>query len=385
MDTQDTGEPVGRNLVICCDGTNNKFGENNTNVVRLLSLALQQNERQILYYEPGVGTFAAPGALTSLAKWITRNLGSAFGYGLSRNIGLCYDFLVEHYRPGDRIYLFGFSRGAYTARALAALIHVCGLLRTRNRNLVHYVVDLFKTEAARAKKKNDREERRTGQKQPLELPLCTEFKRVFAISPPIHFIGVWDTVSSVGTVYDPFNLPHTRWNPSVEIVRHAISIDEKRKFFRTNLWSASPQSTDVKQLWFAGAHADVGGGYRESESGLAKIALQWMLDEARAAKLAIDDVLIPTVFPPDDIKTPLSRPDPCAIMHNELDKFGWKLLQWIPRRYWKRNPKTGQFERKWNLSPTAKPRFIPEGSILHASVRERMEKDPGYRPVNVTD
>lgn len=379
--TQDA-ESQGKNLVVCCDGTNNEFGENNTNVVRLLSLALKQDEQQIVFYEPGLGTFPAAGAWTPLTQWITKMMGSAFGFGLSHNLAVCYDFLVENYTPGDRIYLFGFSRGAYTARALAALIHVCGLMRTRNRNLVPYVIKLFESEATKAKKLNDKEEKRQGKKLPLSLPVCGEFKRVFSEAPPIHFVGVWDTVSSVGTIFDPFHLPHTRWNPSVQTVRHAISIDEKRKFFRTNLWSMSPQSTDVKQVWFAGVHADVGGGYKEKDSGLAKITLKWMLDEASAAKLLIDDKQLPTVFPisPD---SPLAAPDPTAPIHNELDKLSWKILQWVPRRYWIRDPSTGNYIRRWNFSPREMPRFIPANSDIHPSVYVRIEKVPEYRPSNL--
>ncbi len=379
--TQDA-ESQGKNLVVCCDGTNNEFGENNTNVVRLLSLALKQNEKQIVFYEPGLGTFPASGAWTPLARLITKLMGSAFGYGLSHNLAVCYDFLVENYAPGDRIYLFGFSRGAYTARALAALIHVCGLMRTKNRNLVPYVIELFESEATKAKKLNDKAEKKQGKKLPLLLPVCSEFKRVFSDTPPIHFVGVWDTVSSVGTIFDPYHLPHTRWNPSVQTLRHAISIDEKRKFFRTNLWSASTRDTNVKQVWFAGVHADVGGGYKEKESGLAKISLEWMLDEARAANLLIDDTQLPTVFPttPD---SPLAEPSAVGPIHNELKKFFWKVLQWVPRRYWVRDNTTGNYIRRWNFSPKEMPRFIPGDAEIHPAVFERMEKIAEYRPVNL--
>ena len=375
-------EYQGKNLVVCCDGTNNEFGENNTNVVRLLSLALKHDERQIVFYEPGLGTFPAPGTWTPLTRWITKTMGSAFGYGLSHNLAVCYDFLVENYAPGDRIYLFGFSRGAYTARALAALVHVCGLMRTKNRNLVPYVIKLFESEATKAKKRNDKAEKAQGKKLPLSLPVCSEFKRVFSDSPPIHFVGVWDTVSSVGTIFDPYHLPHTRWNPSVKTVRHAISIDEKRKFFRANLWSSTTRDTDVKQVWFAGVHADIGGGYRESESGLAKITLEWMLEEAKAAHLLIDDTQLPTVFPttPD---SPLAAPSAIARIHNELEKFFWKVLQWVPRRYWMRDATSGNYVRHWNFSPKAMPRFIANNSDIHPSVHERIQKLTEYRPVNL--
>jgi uncharacterized protein (DUF2235 family) len=370
-----------RNLVVCCDGTNNEFGENNTNVIKLLTLLLKSNEQQVVFYEPGLGTFPAPGAVTPLLKWGTKYLGSTIGYGLRHNLAVCYNFLVENYRPGDRIYLFGFSRGAYTVRALAALIHVCGLMHTRNRNLAPYVINLFCSEATKAKKRNDKAEKKAGKKLPLSLPVCSEFKRVFCTTPPVHFIGVWDTVSSVGSIFDPFFLPHTRWNPSVNTVRHAISIDEKRKFFRTNLWSTSPQATDVKQVWFAGVHADIGGGYVEHESGLAKITLDWMIAEGRAAQLEIDDTQLSRVFPANG-DTNLATPDPTATMHNELARWKWKVAQWIPRRYWVRDS-SGTFVRRWNFSPKAMPRFIPDNAEIHPTVTERTLKLPDYQPVNL--
>lgn len=376
-------EPVGKNLVVCCDGTNNEFGEENTNVVRLLSLALKDNAQQLVFYEPGLGTFPAPGALTPFQKKASKIMGSAFGYGLTKSMAVCYEFLVENYKPGDRIYLFGFSRGAYTVRALAALIHVCGLMHTKNHNLVPYAIKLFESEASKAKKRNDRIEKRTQQKQRLKLSVCNEFKRVFCISPKIHFLGVWDTVSSVGTIFDPYNLPHTRWNPSVNTVRHAISIDEKRKFFRTNLWSTSKQVTDVKQVWFAGVHADIGGGYAEDKSGLAKITLQWMLDEARAADLLIDESLLPTVFPDSDNPRGLSAAEATAPMHNELDQFFWKVMQWIPRRYWIRDESSGCFVRRWDFALWPRPRPIPDDALIHPSVYERMQKVTDYRPGNL--
>lgn len=385
MTTSEPAVRVPKNLVVFCDGTNNEFGENNTNVIHLLSAATRRSERQVVFYDPGVGTFPAPGAITPLAKRITKLLGSAVGFGLTQNVGVCYEFLMQQYRPGDRIYLFGFSRGAYTARVLAALLHVCGLLRTNNPNLATYAMELFRAEAVRAKRRNDKEEARTGTYQPLRLPVCDNFKEVFSSAPPVHFLGLWDTVSSVGSIYNPFKLPYTRWNPSVRTVRHAISIDERRKFFRTNLWSTSPQDTDVKQVWFAGVHADVGGGYPEAESGLAKIALEWMMDEAAACGLEIDEARRDELLPAPGTSTTTSSPDPLAPMHDELDHWYWKLLQWIPRRVWRRDPVTHRFVPHWRLTPRQMPRHIESGSSIHSSVFERMRGDPGYRPANLPD
>lgn len=383
MTGNEVADSAPRNLVVCCDGTNNEFGENNTNVIRLLSAAVRHPDRQLLFYDPGVGTFPAPGALTPLAKRVTRLLGSAAGYGLTRNVGLCYDFLMQHYRPGDRIFLFGFSRGAYTARVLAALLHVCGLLRTRNANLATYAMQMFCAEAVRAKKRNDDAEARSGKWQPLRLPVCEHFREVFSTTPPVHFLGVWDTVSSVGSIYNPFKLPYTRWNPSVRTVRHAISIDERRKFFRTNLWSRSVQATDVRQVWFAGVHADVGGGYPEPQAGLSKIALAWLLDEAAEAGLAIDARRRTELLPASGTDAGEAAADPLAPMHDELRKPLWKLAQWIPRRYWRRHPGTHRFVERWRLSPRALPRFIDDGAMVHSSVFERIAGDPGYRPPNL--
>lgn len=367
-----------RNLVVFCDGTNNQFGEHNTNVIRLLAASARDAQQQLAFYDPGVGTFAATGALTPISRRVTQLLGSAFGFGLTRNVGLCYDFLMQHYRPGDRIYLFGFSRGAYTARVLAALIHVCGLLRTYNPNLAEYAMRLFRREAVQAKKRNDRAEADAHVYRRLHLPLCEQFRDTFSITPPIHFLGVWDTVSSVGSIYNPFKLPYTRWNPSVRTVRHAVSIDERRKFFRTNLWSSSNTDTDVKQIWFVGAHADVGGGYPRTESGLAKIALAWMMDEAQACGLQLD---------PAQRAQVLADPPPDALgpMHDALDRLGWKLAQWAPRREWLRDAASGRYMPHWRFSPRPLPRFIEEGATIHSSVFRRMRDDPGYRPPNLPD
>jgi uncharacterized protein (DUF2235 family) len=101
-------------------------------------------------------------------------------------------------------------------------------------------------------------------------------------------VGVWDTVSSVGWAWDPLHIPYTAKNPDLRIGRHAVSIDERRCFFRQNLWSAALPGQDIKQVWFAGVHSDVGGGYAEAESGLAKISLEWMLCEAGTAGLILD-------------------------------------------------------------------------------------------------
>jgi uncharacterized protein (DUF2235 family) len=370
-------QQAARNLIICCDGTNNQFGEENTNVLKLFSLAAKGIEEQLAFYDPGVGTFSATAALTPLMKWVTRQMGSAFGYGVSRNIANAYDFLSSHYQPNDRIFLFGFSRGAYIARAVAALVHACGLIHHQNRNLIPYAIELFKTESAKAEK------RANLLHSHLEIPVCNAFASEFSARPPIHFLGLWDTVKSVGTIYNPLKLPFTAWNPTVMAVRHAVSIDERRKFFRQNLWSRGT-GLDIKQVWFAGVHADVGGGYGEAENGLAKISLTWMLNEAIEAGFKLDRAKLPQVLPPIDSKPPPSPADPMAGMHDELAKLEWKLFQLVPRRYWaKEGISSNEFVSKWKLSPIPQRRFIAEDSWIHSSVFQRMQQDTSYRPANL--
>lgn len=367
---------AGKNLVVCCDGTNNEFGDTNTNVVRTFTVAVKQTGKQHAFYDPGLGTFPSPGAITPIAQGLTKLAGSAAGFGLSQNVALSYKFLMENYEDGDQIYLFGFSRGAYTVRVVAALMHACGLMTRDNANLIPYAFNLFRNETSKRGKHGG---------HTLELPICDQFKAAFSRAVPIHFIGVWDTVSSVGNVYDPFKLPFTKTNPSVKTLRHAISIDEKRKFFRTNLWSnPSPSTpTDVVQVWFAGVHADVGGGYPEVDCGLSKISFQWMMEEAGLAGMQIDKAKLEGMLPPADHTPPAAPANPLAMQHDELLKLMWKVAQWVPRKQWRVNEKTHQWEEYWNFSPRHAPRPISEGSRVHRTVFERMAKNKNYMPPNV--
>src|SRR2546427_1596399 len=260
-----------KNIVICCDGTDNQFRHENSNVVKLYK-TLTCNASQIAYYHPGVGTIGARNALTHIGKWWTRVIGLAFGYGISDNVADAYQFLMRTYEPADRIYMFGFSRGAYTARALCGMLHIVGLLSRGNEGLIPYAIRMIK-------------QRR------IDFEVAGDFKKTFSRECKPHFVGVWDTVSSVGWVYDAVHFPFTRAtkNPDYMIVRHAVSIDERRAFFRQNSFGDPHDAQqDIKEVWFAGAHSDVGGSYPESESQLSKIALRWMLGEAERAGLRVD-------------------------------------------------------------------------------------------------
>ena len=180
--------------------------------------------------------------------------GLAFGYGLTQAISDCYSFLMDTFEPGDRdVLLFGFSRGAYTVRALSGMLHMFGLLRPKDYNQIGYATEMLKT------KQDD-----------ASFQVAAQFKATFSRECKPHFVGVWDTVSSVGWAWDPLHLPYTARNPDLRIGRHAVSIDERRSFFRQNLWSQPLPGQDIKQVWFAGVHSDVGGGYAKPRAACRK-------------------------------------------------------------------------------------------------------------------
>ncbi len=347
---------MAKNLVVCCDGTGNRYGDHNTNVVRLYSSLNRDPASQMSFYDPGVGTFSVHPALTKTARGFFRLLGLGFGLGLTKNIQDAYWFLMQNYEEGDKVFLFGFSRGAYTARAVAALINKCGLLYPDNQNLIADATRIFKRE--------------------IREPVVAGFQETFARPCPIHFLGLWDTVTSVGWVWDPLTLPYTTNNPNVSVVRHAVSIDECRAFYRQNLWGTPPRDSpqDVKQVWFAGVHSDVGGSYPENESGLSKIALEWMMVEAVHAGLFLDGTKSNRA-----VSDPV-QPDCQAMLHQSMKWYWWPGEVWPklrsdPRDHFRRKP-------HFNLG---KRRTIPSESLVHESVLERKEAMKDYRPSNIPD
>src|SRR6266480_4353228 len=135
---------MSKNIVVCCDGTGNEFGAQNSNVIKLYKM-LVCNESQIAYYHPGVGTMGARSALTRIGKLWTKLIGLAFGYGISDNVADAYQFLMRNYQPGDQVFVFGFSRGAYTARALCGVLRGVGLLTLGNDGLIPYALRMLKS------------------------------------------------------------------------------------------------------------------------------------------------------------------------------------------------------------------------------------------------
>jgi len=357
---------MAKNIVICCDGTGNEFRESKSNVVKLYKM-LVHDDSQLGYYHPGVGTMGARSALSGITRWWTRVIGLAFGYGISDNIADAYQFLMRNYQPGDSVYMFGFSRGAYTVRALCGMLRIIGLLREDNEGLIPYSIRMLKSKR-------------------IDFAVAADFKKTFCRECKPYFVGVWDTVSSVGWVYNVAHFPGTKAtrNPDLKIVRHAVSIDERRAFFRQNLLSEPHDAQqDIKEIWFAGVQSDVGGSYPESESQLSKIALQWMVCEAELAGLRVDQNRKTDIL---GGKPPYVAPEALTTNQHESLKGPWWIAELWPKivSYQVRVPEQPDPIWKHRLRINlGRSRKIPNGVHFHQSVLDRLAGVPDYKPKNL--
>jgi uncharacterized protein (DUF2235 family) len=271
------GSAMSKRLVICCDGTWNTPDQQSPTNVTKIALAVANTDghgtEQRTFYHQGVG-----------ADPDERFRGGAFGYGLSRNVCDTYRFLVRHYEPGDQLFFFGFSRGAFTARSTAGLVRNCGILR---RSEIHRVDDAYALYRSRAS-----EARPRGVESVL-------FRRSYSHEPRIRFIGVWDTVGALGIPIDGLPLAgklNRRWgfhdttlSGIVDAAYQALAIDERRGPFRPALWAQqkdAPEGQILQQVWFTGVHCDVGGGNPQHK--LSDLPLLWMVSRARQSGLCFE-------------------------------------------------------------------------------------------------
>jgi uncharacterized protein (DUF2235 family) len=337
-------------------------------VLRLFR-SLERSDQQTILYDSGVGTLADPTKLTWFGKTLSRKLDGAIGHSVRENVCRAYQFLARVYQPEDRIYLFGFSRGAYTVRALAGMLHFLGLVHPELAELDRLGWTVFADDNQ-------------------DLPISKRFesgaryKKSFSRQQPvrIHFVGVWDTVSSFGWIWQLRTVPFTANNPSIDHVRHAVAIDEHRAAFQPNLFRPGKpdQHRSFQQLWFAGAHGDVGGGYPDEVNGLSKLSLEWMIAEAAAAGCLVTPSQGDYFLGRSGRR---SQPDPMAPLHRSTVGM-WRLLEFIPRRQWDHyaHPEG----RRWFGPNLFRPRRIPADAILHSSVHQRLAQDSQYRPKNLS-
>lgn len=388
---------MSKNIVILLDGTSNEISADRTNVLRLFG-TLEHSDRQLVYYDPGVGTFGADENWSSFSRDATEVWGLATGWGLDHNVKEAYRFLVENYDAGpvekgahpdrDRIYIFGFSRGAYTARVLAGFIHAFGLTKSIYLNLLDYAYRTYKG---------------IPEQPPVTASNTTSpfagmrlyEKTLDNDRPPIKLLGLFDTVASMiemghGRIQLKTH-PFTHKNPSVEWVRQALAIDERRTMFRPEFWTPDQDyrgnpfapvkaKQNFKEVWFAGVHGDVGGGYPELQSPQAKIPLDWMIRETQPAGLIYRQDIIDRIVLGLDPKHPeYVKPSPVYPPHDSMNA-AWRILEWIPRRTpltsWRNAGERGLYV------PRSDPRLIPSGALLHSSVKTRLENG-NYDPPNL--
>jgi uncharacterized protein (DUF2235 family) len=261
-----------KRIVVCCDGTWNRPDEQSPTNVAKMALAVAADDddgvQQLVLYHRGVGTGR-----------FDRVRGGGFGWGLSRNVRDCYRFVAGSYDPGDELYFFGFSRGAYTARSTVGLIRNAGILRREHLDRVDDAYGLYRD--------------RGSTRRPTGIE-ATLFRRSFSHDEiEVHFVGVWDTVGALGIPGVPKRLCGRLWtfhdtelSSKVKLAYQALAIDEKRRPFVPSLWYRKPDDPGVlEQRWFAGVHSDVGGGYKGCS--LADITLLWMAGRARESGLAL--------------------------------------------------------------------------------------------------
>lgn len=378
---------MAKDIVICCDGTGNEINNTISNVLKLFRV-LVKDEGQRVYYHPGVGTIGLESTWGRVKQEAYAVFGLATGAGLDEDTLAAYRFLCKTYQHGDRVWLFGFSRGAYTVRVLAAFIHVIGLLPPDQIDLAGYAFSVYKNASAKRPNPDGK-----------FLDESWHFSRIAGgYHIPIEFVGVWDTVSSIITPFRFYlqTLVYTRTNPSVKTFRHAMSIDERRRMFRLNRWTegqkyhpdrfdpSSAIDQDIRQVWFAGVHCDVGGGYLETESGPSKFPLLWMIDQAAACGLRVDPSMVDHLVwgMPRPRSThyyaPPSVTDP---LHDSMNA-AWEILEWLPKQEKYREWPQRHCVLGWYL-PRGEPRPIPEDAIVHQSVVDRMTANSSYQPINL--
>jgi uncharacterized protein (DUF2235 family) len=273
-----------KKLIVCCDGTwNTPERDDATNVVNVTRAIEPRDSRgndQVVFYEWGIGT----------ANRLDKAIGGTTGRGLNRNIREAYRFLTHNYATGDSLYFFGFSRGAYTVRSLAGMIHNCGLLKKEHSGRIGEAFEMYRS---RLKKFHPDESR------------SIEFRNAYSRFVKIKFLGVWDTVGALGIPLvgrlarqSKYRFHDTKLSPIIECAYHPLAIDERRAPFKPSIWAIKRGRGHTAQPWFAGAHSDVGGGYKD-DHGLADVTLNWMAERATECGLQFNETILDASFDRD--------------------------------------------------------------------------------------
>jgi len=341
-----------KRIITFSDGTWNDPGEEDggvpapTNVCKIsnmIAAADAAGNAQVHQYFEGVGV---------AGNFFQKLDGGVTGAGLDQEIMDAYKFIVSNYEPGDLNYLFGFSRGAYTARSLAGFIVNCGILKPENVGMIQQAYNLYRG--------------RDADSTPWSAE-AQQFRDNYSYPPAVYFIGVWDTVGALGIPIGIFEsidaakyqFHDVQLSSQVPYAYHAMAVDEHRKIFDVTLWHRSDTAIannvqqTIEQVWFAGAHRNVGGGY--ADVGLSDNTLQWMVEKAQGAGLVFNE-------PPGTYKI-----DPVnGVLVNSLD-FGYDVLQ--------------GFKTFYRVIDLQNQDFNPEA--VSQSVYDRINGGVGYNPPNV--
>jgi uncharacterized protein (DUF2235 family) len=350
-----------RTVVMCFDGTGNEISKPHTNVYRIFQAS--DVPGVLRFYHPGVNTLVNASALYKGAKFSSWVRDSATGGSIRIAFLAGYQFLIDNAHDGDDIYIFGFSRGSFAARMLAGAVKMFGIPKPEHACVLPYIWQAYIGAALRPG---------AGKDESI-FPYAGRIKRDFGrhVNFRFRFLGVWDTVASFGSIVAFKALPFTRHNEDIHIVRHAVSVDEHRSVFDLNKIETITTQQDVKQVWFAGCHCDIGGGHAMEEAGLAMISFDWMIEEAKLNGLTFDPATL-SHFAKE------CASDPGAKFHESMDPM-YGFIEFLPIRKYDFEAKG----EKFHAPHLFQRRIIDPNDTIHPTVYERMEKVPGYRPKNV--
>ncbi|PWY89640.1 sporulation associated protein [Aspergillus sclerotioniger CBS 115572] len=407
-----------RELVLCFDGTGNTFradgGE--SNILKIFRMLDRKKKDRFCYYQPGIGTEdMTPGNVANIPipfsnRPIYKLIDSAFGTSFAQHVINGYRFLARRWEPGSHIYLFGFSRGAYTARFLNEMLDFIGLTSADNEEIIPLVWKAFISWkfADSGKPADDADFIMRSFRD----TMCRSVGRV-------HFLGLFDTVNSVFANEARKDL---RTHPKPRIMRHAVSIDERRRKFqpvlfeklraharsaRASTWVQRADleywgnngfiphaDTEFEEVYFAGSHSDVGGGWpRENgrDWSASQIPLMWMVEEAIDAGLTFESGQLHKLGcfnfkVSEECNKDVMYEAERAFLHNSLmydsgdplETLIWRTMEFMPIKRPKVAPDGTVTMSRWHMG--GERRLLPDGAKLHFSVIERMKRDPDYRP-----
>ncbi|PYI00529.1 sporulation associated protein [Aspergillus sclerotiicarbonarius CBS 121057] len=414
-------ENPSRELVLCFDGTGNTFradgGE--SNILKIFRMLDRKKAERYCYYQPGIGTEdMEAGTVANMAfpfsdRPLSKIIDQAFATSFAQHVINGYRFLARRWKKGSHIYLFGFSRGAYTARFLNEMLDWIGLISADNEEIMPLVWKAFISwkfaEPGKTLDEADfilRSFRDT---------MCRSVGRV-------HFLGLFDTVNSVLLSQESKDL---RIHPKPRIMRHAVSIDERRRKFqpvlfeklrahartaRASTWVeqgdvenwgnggfAGHADTEFEEVYFAGSHSDVGGGWPREYGRdwvASQIPLMWMVEEAIDAGLTFEPEQLHKLGcfnfkAQEQCKKEVLCESQRAFLHNSLtydsgeplETMIWRVMEFLPIKRPKMAPDGTVKMSRWHAG--GERRLLPDGAKLHFSVIERLRRDPDYRPWNL--